>query len=39
MGSEMCIRDSRMATHLSDYVNEVRQFKVEVHSSDYPERA
>lgn len=29
----------RMAAHLTDYVNEVRQFKVEVHHSDYPERA
>jgi len=29
----------RMAAHLTDYVNEVRQFKVEVTYSDYPERA
>lgn len=29
----------RMAAHLTAYVNEVRQFKVEVHHSDYPERA
>jgi creatinine amidohydrolase len=29
----------RMAAHLTDYVNEVRQFKVEITYSDYPERA
>ena len=29
----------RMAEHLTDYVREVRNFKVEVTKSDYPERA
>jgi len=29
----------RMSAHLTDYVNEVRQFKVEITHSDYPERA
>jgi creatinine amidohydrolase len=29
----------RMAAHLTAYVNEVRQFKVEITHSDYPERA
>lgn len=29
----------RMAKHLSDYVNEVRQFEVEITESDFPDRA
>ena len=29
----------RMAQHLADYVNEVRNFEVEIKQSDYPERA
>ena len=29
----------RMADHLAAYIEEVRNFKVEVHMSDYPERA
>lgn len=29
----------RMAAHLSDYLKEVREFEVEIHQSDFPERA
>jgi creatinine amidohydrolase len=29
----------RMSAHLSDFVTEVRQFKVQITASDYPERA
>jgi hypothetical protein len=29
----------RMAQHLADYVNEVRNFDVEIKQSDFPERA
>jgi creatinine amidohydrolase len=29
----------RMARHLADYVEQVRDFKVEIHQSDFPERA
>jgi creatinine amidohydrolase len=29
----------RMAKHLTDFVNEVRNFEVEIKQSDFPERA
>jgi hypothetical protein len=29
----------RMSAHLTSYVREVREFKVEITKSDYPERA